>query len=205
MAKSQGTEADRVLQQARQHGILRVRDLTARRLHPENLRRLCERGLLTRIGRGMYAPVEAEPTEQRTLAEACKLVPHGVVCLLSALQFHGLTTQLPFEVWLAVDGAVDRRTRRRDWPPLHLVRFSGDAFTTGIQEQRVEGVAVSVYSPAKTVADCFKYRGKIGQDVALEALRDCWRKRKATMDDLWRAARVCRVANVMRPYLESLT
>jgi predicted transcriptional regulator of viral defense system len=205
MAKSQGTEADRVLQLARQHGILRVRDLTARRLHPENLRRLCERGLLTRIGRGMYAPVEAEPTEQRTLAEACKLVPHGVVCLLSALQFHGLTTQLPFEVWLAVDGAVDRRTRRRDWPPLHLVRFSGDAFTTGIQEQRVEGVAVSVYSPAKTVADCFKYRGKIGQDVALEALRDCWRKRKDTMDELWRAARVCRVANVMRPYLESLT
>ena len=205
MNRSPTTDADRVLQLARRAGILRVRDVIAQQLHPENLRRLCDRGLLTRIGRGLYAPAEATPTEQRTLAEACKIVPHGVVCLLSALQFHGLTTQLPFEIWLAVDRAVDRRTRRRDWPPLHLVRSSGTAFTTDIQEQRVEGVLVRVYGPAKTVADCFKYRGKIGLDVALEALRYCRRERKATMDELWQAARVCRVANVMRPYLESLT
>jgi predicted transcriptional regulator of viral defense system len=207
MARQPTTDADRVLELARRTGMLRVRDLAPHGLHPENLRRLCARGLLVRTGRGLYVPADASATEQRTLAEVCKRVPHGVVCLLSALQFHGLTTQLPFEVWLAVDRAVDRRTRRpgTDRLPLRLVRFSGPAFTHGREEHRVEGVPVKVYSPAKTVADCFKFRHKIGLDVALEALRDCWKQRTATMDELYQAARACRVANVLRPYLESLT
>ncbi len=198
--------AERVLALARRTGLLRPRDLAAHGVHPENLRRLCDRGLLVRTGRGLYVPADVAPTENRTVAEVCKRVPHGVVCLLSALQFHGLTTQLPFEVWLAVDRAVDRRVRRpgTDPLPLRLVRFSGAAFTAGVEEHRVEGVPVKVYSPAKTVADCFKFRHQIGLDVALEALRDCWRQRRATMDELYRAARVCRVANVIRPYLESL-
>jgi predicted transcriptional regulator of viral defense system len=183
--------------------VLRVRDLAAHGIHPEYVRRLCRRGLLTRTARGLYVSADVSPTEKRTLAEACKRVPHGVVCLLSALQFHGLTTQLPFEVWLA----IDRRARRPQEAqlPLRIVRFSGPALTTGVEEHAVEGVAVKVYSPAKTVADCFKYRNKIGLDVALEALRDCRRQRRATADELWRAARVCRVANVMRPYLEALS
>jgi predicted transcriptional regulator of viral defense system len=162
--------------------------------------------LLVRTGRGLYIPADAAATENRSLAEAAKRVPGGVVCLLSALQFHGLTTQLPFEVWLAVDRAVDRRTRRpkTEQLPLRLVRFSGPAFNFGTEEQSVEGVRVKVYSPAKTVADCFKFRYKIGLDVALESLRDCWKQRRATMDELYQAARVCRVAKVMRPYLESV-
>jgi len=200
------TAADRVLKLAYKAGILRVRDLAPHGLHPENLRRLCERGLLVRTGRGLYIPADAAATENRSLAEVAKRVPGGVVCLLSALQFHGLTTQLPFEVWLAVDRGVDRRTRRTKSEPLpvRLVRFSGPTFTFGIAQHVVEGVAVKVYSPAKTVADCFKFRYKIGVDVALEALRDCWKQRRATMDELYEAARVCRVAKVMRPYLESV-
>ena len=129
-------------------------------------------------------------------------MPHGVVCLLSALQFHELTTQAPFEVWLAIGEKA--RLPKVDFPPLRVVRFSGRALEYGIEEHRIEGVVVRVNSPAKTIADCFKYRGKIGLDVALEALRDCWKKRRATMDQPWSAAEVCRVANVMRPYLESL-
>jgi predicted transcriptional regulator of viral defense system len=143
-----------------------------------------------------------KPTINHSLAEACKRIPHGVVCLLSALQFHKLTTQAPFEVWLAIGEKA--RLPKMDYPPLRVVRFSGPALEDAITEQRVEGVIVNVYTPAKTVADCFKYRNKIGLDVALEALRDCWTQRRATMDELWRAAKICRVANVMRPYLESI-
>jgi predicted transcriptional regulator of viral defense system len=130
-------------------------------------------------------------------------VPHGVVCLLSALRFHRLTTQAPFEVWLAIDRKA-RRPRVKH-PPLRVVRFSGPALTEGVEEHTLEGVPVRVTTPARTVVDCFAYRNKVGLDVALEALRDCRRQRKATMDELHRAARVRRMANVMRPYLESLT
>lgn len=194
---------DRVLALARRLGVLRVKDLAAHGIHTENLRRLHKRHLLVRVGRGLYVAADVPPTENRTLAEACKRVPRGVICLISALRFHGLTTQMPSEVWMAMD--------RLDWPPrekelpLRIVRFSGPAFTMGIEEHKVERVSVKVYSPAKTVADCFKYRRKIGQDIALEALRDCWKQQRATMDELWQAARVCRVANLMRPYMESLT
>jgi predicted transcriptional regulator of viral defense system len=194
---------EQVLELARRTGIVRVRDLLQHGLHPEILRRLCARGLLVRTGRGLYVPADAPPTENRTLAEVCKRVPHGVVCLLSALHFHDLTTQLPYEVWLAVERQAWRPKEIE--VPLRVIRPSGPAFTFGIEEHRVEGVPVKVYSPAKTVADCFKYRSKVGRDVALEALRDCRRQRKATPDELWQAARVCRVANVMRPYLEATT
>jgi predicted transcriptional regulator of viral defense system len=129
-------------------------------------------------------------------------VPRGVVCLLSALLFHRLTTQLPSDVWLA----LPPKARRPKAAPvsLRLVHVSGKALTAGVEEHEIEKVRVKIYSPAKTVADCFKFRNKVGQDVALEALRECWRERKATMDELWRYAKICRVANVMRPYLESL-
>jgi predicted transcriptional regulator of viral defense system len=194
--------SERLLELARQKGILRVRDLASHNIHPEYLRRLCQKGLLTRTARGLYVPADASPTENRTLAEVCKRVPHGVVCLLSALRFHNLTTQMPSEVWLAVDHGA-RRPEGTDLP-LHIVRFSRLALTTGVEEHVIEGVAVKVYGPAKTVADCFKYRNKIGLEVALEALRDCRRQRRATADEIWRAAKVCRVANVMRPYMEAL-
>jgi predicted transcriptional regulator of viral defense system len=158
--------------------------------------------LVRRVGRGLYTLANADAGEHYSLAEACKRIPQGVVCLISALRFHGLTTQAPFEVWMAID--VKARKPKKDNLPLHIVRFSGKSLRTGIEEHAIQGVPVRVYSPAKTVADCFKYRNKIGLDVALEALRECWRERRCTMDDLWYYAKICRVANVMRPYLESL-
>jgi predicted transcriptional regulator of viral defense system len=136
------------------------------------------------------------------LAEVARRVPKGVVCLLSALRFHGLTTQAPFEVWLAIENKAI--APKLDYPSLRIVRFSGAALTEGVEEHVVDGVMVRVTGVAKTVADCFKYRNKIGLDVALEALREAWRGKRMTSDDLWRYAKVCRVANVMRPYLDSL-
>lgn len=192
----------RVLELARKAGVLRPRDLAAEGIAREHLRRLLAVGLLERPGRGIYVAAGRKPTSNHTLSEASKRVPRGVVCLLSALQFHELTTQAPYEVWMAIGEKA--RLPKVDYPPLRIVRFSGPALEEGVEEHRVEGVAVKVYTPAKTVADCFKYRNKIGLDVALEALRDCWKKRRATMDELWQAAGVCRVANVMRPYLESV-
>jgi predicted transcriptional regulator of viral defense system len=187
---------------AREAGILRPRDLDAFKLPRESLRRLLRSGLLERIGRGLYVRPGADVTENHSLAQAAKRVPAGVICLLSSLEFHELTTQAPFEVWIAID--VKARLPRVDVPPLRVVRFSGMALQSGVEEHRIEGTLARIYCPAKTVADCFKYRNKVGLDVALEALRDCWRKKLCTMDDLWRYARICRVANVMRPYMDSL-
>jgi predicted transcriptional regulator of viral defense system len=195
------TKTEQVLELAKQMGVLRVRDLTSRGIHPEYLRRLCKQGLLTRTGRGLYVTADAEISVHHGLAQACKRVPHGIICLLSALQFHEIGTQSPFEVWMALDRRAARP--RIDYPPLRIMRFSGDALTEGIEERIIEGVPVKIYNPPKTVADCFKYRNKIGLDVAMEALRDCREQIKCNNDDLWRYAKICRVANVMRPYLEA--
>jgi predicted transcriptional regulator of viral defense system len=192
-----------VLELVRKAGVLRPRDLEFRGIPREYLTRLHRRGLLERPSRGLYILAGAEFSENHSLAEACKRVPHGVVCLLSALQLHQLTTQIPHEVWLAI--GVKARAPKVEYPPLRILRASGTALTHGIEEHHIEGVLVKAYTPAKTVADCFKYRSKIGLDVALEALRDTWKARRATMNELLQAAKVCRVANVMRPYLESLT
>ncbi len=184
-------------------GILRPRDLETHGIPRIYLRMAVDQGAIMRVGRGLYVAGGTRPTEHHSLAQASKRVPKGVVCLLSALRFHDLTTQSPFEVWLAIGEKA--RLPKSDNPPLHIVRFSHKALAYGVQEHRVEGVAVRVFSPAKTVADCFRYRNKIGLDVALEALRECRRKRRATSDEIWRAAKACRVANVMRPYLEALS
>jgi predicted transcriptional regulator of viral defense system len=197
------TKKDRVLELINRTGILRPRDLEAVGISGVYLNKLFGEGLLQRPGRGLYTAVDAEPSEHRTLAETGKRVPQGVVCLLSALQYHHLTTQAPFEVWLAI--AEKARLPKIEYPPLRVVRFSGPSLSFGIEEHEVDGVRVRVYSPAKTVADCFKYRNKIGLDVAIEALRDCLRQRKATRDELWSAAKVCRMSNVLRPYLEAVT
>ena len=187
----------------RRVGILRPRDLQSHGIPRVYLRMAVDQGAIVRVGRGLYVPHGAKPTEHHSFAQASKRVPKGVVCLLSALRFHDLTTQSPFEVWLAI--GEKSRLPRFDNPPLRIVRFSKRALTYGVQERRIEGVPVQVFSPAKTVADCFRYRNKIGLDVALEALRECIRERKATRDEIWNAAKVCRVANVIRPYLESLS
>lgn len=196
------TQADRVLQLVREAGVLRSRDLARHGIAREYLTRLTHAGMLERAGRGLYVLANAELTEHHSLAEAAKRMPSGIICLLSALRFHDLTTQAPFEIWMALDPAT--RRPRPSSPPLRIVRFSGRALTEGIEEHTIEDVHVRVFNPAKTVADCFKYRNKIGLDVALEALRETWRAHRATMDALWHYAEVCRVATVMRPYLESL-
>ena len=197
------TETTRLLKLARRQPILRVKDLLAAGIHPEHLRRLHQKGVMERTSRGVYRLVDANHTEHLSLAEVAKRVPHSVVCLLSALQFHRIGTQLPPDVWLAVERRTAQPTSMN--PQLRVVRLSGQAFSEGIEERQIEGVRVRVYCPAKTVVDCFKFRNKVGLDVALEALRDGWRSRKLKMADLVRFANVCRVSNVMRPYLESLT
>ncbi len=192
-----------VLDLVKKAGVLRPRDLDPYGIPREYLRRLQAQGRLKRLGRGLYTLPDHEVSEHHSLAEACKRVPKGVVCLLSALRFHDLTTQAPFEVWLALDAKAWRP--RLDYPSLKIVRFSKETLRAGVEERTIEGVTVHVTNPAKTVADCFKYRNKIGLDVALEALRECWNKKRCTMDALWHYAGICRVKNIMRPYLETLS
>ena len=196
------THTDKILDLVRKAGVLRPRDLDAYSIPRTYLSRLVSAGKLQRIGRGLYVLPGRNVSEHRSLAEVCKRVPKGVVCLLSALRYHELTTQAPFEVWLAIGEKAWRP--RVDYPPLRIVRFSSAALESGIEEYQVEGVTVPVFTPAKTVADCFKYRNKIGLDVAIEALRECWRSQRCTMDELWKYAKVCRVQNILRPYLESI-
>jgi len=195
-------QAEAVKALAKAKGILRPRDLAAKGIPRAVLNRLCESGELTRTGRGFYVAEADTITENHTLAQVALLAPRSVVCLLSALRFHGLTTQIPGEVWLAIPPKA--RRPKGDAVSIRPVHFSGAALTEGVTTQVIEKVSVRIYSPAKTVADCFKARNKIGLDVAIEALRDYWRKRKGTMDELLRFAKICRVARVMQPYLESL-
>lgn len=195
------TEEAAILSLLQKQGAIRARDLKEHGLSRQALTRLHKKGLVDRPSRGLYVLIDADFTEHHSLAEAAKLVPNGVVCLLSALRFHELTTQEPFEVWMA----ISHKGWKPDvsYPPLRIVRFSQQALDFGIEVHVVEEVKVRIYSAAKTIADCFKCRNKIGVDVAIEALRDCVANRKATMDELWAAAKACRMSNVMRPYMEA--
>jgi predicted transcriptional regulator of viral defense system len=182
--------------------VIRASDLAPLGIPQKYLRILCEEGMLTKLDRGVYASASGLEAENATLAHVAKAVPKSVVCLLSALRFHGLGTQLPHKPWIALD-------RRAAMPRLkhfkiRIVRFSGAALTEGIESHTVAGVEVRVYSPAKTIADCFKYRNKIGLEPALEALKDGIRLRRATVDDLWMYAKICRVAKIMQPYMEAI-
>jgi len=192
-----------VLALAQERSLLRARDLAERSLPTVALTRLVAAGKLERVARGVYSLPGRALSEHRSLAEVSLRVPQGVVCLLSALRLHGIGTQAPFEVWLAIPHHFP--TPRLDQPALRAVRMSGPAMTEGIERVLIDGIDVPVFNAEKTVADCFKYRNKIGLDVALEALRDAWSQGKLQMDALWRYATVDRVANVMRPYLESVT
>ncbi len=192
----------RIAELAKASGVLRSRDLSVLGIARQYLRLAEQQGLIVRSGRGLYMPADSPITEFHTFAEAAKRSPRAVFCLLSALRFHNIGTQSPFEVWMAI-GEKDRRPVS-DSPRLRIFRFSKRSLDFGQMTHDAEGVPIRVFSVAKTVADCFKYRNKIGLDVALEALRESIRSRKATTDDLWQAAKVCRVANVMKPYMEAL-
>jgi predicted transcriptional regulator of viral defense system len=192
----------RTLRLVEELGIVRPRDLDRHGLARQNLIRLERRGLLRRLGRGIYVAASHTLTEYHALAEVSKRAPRAVICLLSALWYHDLTSQAPYQVWIAI-GNRDRKPRI-EWPPIQTARFSDAALRSGIEERLLEGVKVRVFGVAKTVVDCFAYRSRVGLDVALEALRQCRAEGRCSMDDLWRFAEVCRMTNVMRPYLESV-
>jgi len=196
------THTQRVLDLVGQKGLLRASDLHAIDAPRIALTRLTAAGLLERIGRGLYRLPNSQGTEHESLIAVVTKVPQAVFCLLTALQFHELTTQLPRQIWIAMPRGS--HAPRFDYPPTKMVQFTGEAYTAGVEEVERDGAKLRVYSVAKTVADCFKHRNKVGLDVALEALKDARVRNKASVDDIWRFAKICRVANVMRPYLESL-
>jgi len=200
--KKHTDKSKRILELARHSGVVSTGEVRSEAIHPEYLRQLCAEGRLVRVGRGLYRLPDAHVTVHHGLVQASKAIPRGVICLLSALRFHEVGTQAPHEVWIAIDRRAARP--RVKHLRMRIVRFSGKALTEGIEERRVEGVTVRIYNPAKTVADCFKYRNKIGLDVALEALRDVIRERKSSTDELWRYAKVCRVTKIIRPYMEAI-
>ena len=183
--------------------LFRSRDLPGMGISHGRLPMLLRRGEAERVARGLYRWVKQPPSEKFTMAAVCKVVPEAIVCLLSALRLHGIGTQDPHEIWIAVN--------RKAWKPrprglpIRVVRFSGAALTYGVEERVFDGVPVRVTNPARTVVDCFRYRNKIGLDVALEALEEAIRGRKTTRDAIARAAGMLRAANVIRPYLESFS
>jgi predicted transcriptional regulator of viral defense system len=197
------TEAERTLDLVKRLGLVRPKDLNQHGIPVIYLRRLLHRGELVQPARGVYAVAGHEPTLHHSLAMVSKRIPRGVVCLLSALAYHEIGTQLPSVVWLA----IDQRSRPLVTTdlPAKIVRFSAQSLVGGLEEHSVEGVTTRITNPAKTVADCFKFRNKVGLDIAVEALKDAWRKRKVTMAELDRFAATNRVTHVMRPYLEMLT
>lgn len=192
-----------ILNLAAKRGLIRPRDLEALGLPSVTLTRMVRKGLLTRVDRGLYALPDRRMSEHGALAEVARRHPQTIVCLLSALRVHDLTTQSPFEVWLAIPNKA--RAPKMSYPPLRIVRFSGAALKDGVEEREIDGVIVRVTNVARTVVDCFKFRNKIGLDAAIEALQEAWRAKLVSMDELWRYATLCRMANVMRPYLESLS
>jgi predicted transcriptional regulator of viral defense system len=198
----QSSQSDQILQFAQRQGLLRAADVRAQGWSPQLLLKLHRAGKLERVARGLYSLATTEHTEHQVLMEVCKRVPKAVICLLSALQFHDIGTQLPHEVWIALPEAT--QTPRLDYPQLRVARLRGDAYSAGIETTTSNGNELRVYSIAKTVTDCFKFRHKIGLDVALEALKEAWRARRLSMDEVTRFARINRVENVMRPYIESL-
>ncbi|GIW53035.1 MAG: transcriptional regulator [Gemmatimonadales bacterium] len=182
--------------------FFRFRDAVGLGLSPYALQRLVAAGEVEKVRPGLYRLADAEPSEMETIAMVAAVVPAGIVCLLSALSLHGLGTQVPHEVWLG----LDRKARKPSRLParVRIVRFSGPMLTYGVKTQRILGVPVRVTSPARTVVDCFRYRNKIGLDVATEALREALCTRKTTVDAILRTAEVCRARTVIRPYLEAM-
>jgi predicted transcriptional regulator of viral defense system len=192
----------KIMHYIREHGMVRPRDIEGIGLPREYLVRLHRQGKLNRSGRGIYTVPDANVTERHSYAEVAKHVPEAVVCLLSALAFHEITTQSPPSVWIALRKGA--RKPALTSPSLRIVRLSGPSLTEGIENHHVEAIPVRVYSAAKTVADCFKFRNKIGLDIAIEALKDCLRQKKASVNDIYHYAKICRVSNVIRPYMEAL-
>jgi predicted transcriptional regulator of viral defense system len=196
------TQEVKILRMFRHARVIRARDVDREGVARVYLSRLVERGLLIRAARGLYARAGTEITRHHSLVEAAARLPDGIVCLVSALHFYGLTTRVPTEIWMAIPQKA--RAPKTQYPPIRAVRMSGNGRRYGVQSVRIEGVLVRFYTPAKTVADCFKFRNKVGLDLALEGLRRYRASKYWSADELWRYAYVCRVDRVIRPYLEVL-
>ncbi|MFW6028328.1 MAG: type IV toxin-antitoxin system AbiEi family antitoxin domain-containing protein [bacterium] len=196
------THASRLMAYVRRLGVVRTRDLDEINVPREVLKRLVDRGELARRSRGVYSLPQHEPTRHTDLAEVCARASNATVCLITALDFHELTTQIPHVVWLMIERSAWRA--RIEYPPIEVVYASGRSLTAGVELHEFEGVQVPITDPAKTVADCFKYRHHVGQDVAVEALRNCLRQRKATPSQLYEMAKLDRVAKRIGPYIEAL-
>lgn len=195
------TSAD--LQRAGVGTFFRPRDVVPLGLTHYQLQRMVAEGHIERVGLGLYRLADVEATELETIAMVASAVPHAIVCLLSALRVHDIGTQSPYKVWLAIDRKA--RKPRRLPAKASIVRFSGQMLSYGVITQSMQGVRVLITNPARTVVDCFRYRNKVGLDVAMEALRDAVRSRKAMVGEIDRAAEVCRISTVIRPYLEALS
>lgn len=196
------TQSDRILELAQRQRLLSAADVRAHGWSPQLLVKLEHGGKLRRVARGLYSLPDSQVSEHQSLVEVCRRVPKAVVCLLSALQFHDIGTQLPFEVWIALPEAT--QTPALDHPTLRVARLRGEAYSEGIETVVEHGSPIRIYSVAKTITDCFKFRHKVGLDVALEALKDAWRQRKLDMDQVTTFARINRVEKVMQPYLETV-
>ena len=194
--------SERILELARKQRLLRASDVRAQGGSAQLLQKLHHAGKLQRIARGVYGLPHHAPTEHQTLGEVCHRIPKAVVCLLSALQFHEIGTQLPNAVWIALPEGT--QTPAVAYPPLRIARLRGAAYTEGMETVMDQGTTIRVYGIAKTITDCFKFRNKVGLDVALEALKDAWRQRRVAMDELTSYARINRVERVMQPYLEAM-
>jgi len=202
MKELSDTKIKQVMAYLKAHSVVRPRDMDRLGLPRTYLNRLANQGVIEKIGRGLYQWPEKDLGRFHSLIEVAQKAPNGVVALLSALNFYDLTTQNPNKIWLA----IDRKAWRPEisYPPVRFLTMSSEVLKAGVELHDIEGVSLKVFCPAKTVADCFKYRNKIGLDVALEALREGWSARKFTMDELLHYAEICRVKKVMQPYLESL-
>lgn len=196
------TYRSRLLRLVRRQGVFAAHEATVAGIHSQQLTRLVAEGVIERVARGRYGLTDRPLTEHHAIVLASRAAPRGVICLLSALAYHRIGTQLPHEVWLTIPRGTrpPRLTNLR----LRVIRSTGAALTEGVELHRLEGQPVRITSVARTIADLFKHRNRVGLDVALEALKDAWRKRRFRMEDLNRAARVCRVENVMRPYVEAV-
>lgn len=195
------TKIDQIYQEVIRRGLLRSSDLSgpSDRMH---LKRLCAQGKITRVAKGVYAPSDKNPSSISAMAVVSLKLPKGVICLISALNYYDITTQIPWEVWLAIpENSVTPRITEHQ---VKYVWFSEKMISEGVDVITIDGAPVRIFNPSKTIADCFKYRNKIGMDVCLEALHEGWRRRLFKMDDLWKYAKICRIRTVIRPYLETL-
>lgn len=196
-------QSDKILKLIKRFGIIRYKDIITHHINPVTLSRMVNSGEIIRITRGLYTLPDREiQSGFQSFAEASKKVPQGVICLLSALSYHEITTQAPHQIWMAIE--------EKAWEPkiehvqIRFVRFSEKLLKQGVETVKIQEVSVKITNPARTIADCFKYRNKIGLDVAIEALKDGWKDNHFTMDELWKYAELCRVSSVIRPYIEAI-